>query len=137
MHRTPVLPSEALHADVSSVRPAPRPRLLARSAALLLGLTLGAAACGSSSDSPDTSAAGSSSEAISASSDGDANDGASNDGASNDDASSDAAADAGASTENLFPDVNVLSISDGATLNLSEELSGGDTAVLLWFFAPH
>ncbi len=132
MHRTPVLPSEALHADVSSVRPAPRPRLLARSAALLLGLTLGAAACGSSSDSPDTSAAGSSSEAISASSDGDANDGA-----SNDDASSDAAADAGASTENLFPDVNVLSISDGATLNLSEELSGGDTAVLLWFFAPH
>ncbi|MEM7341122.1 MAG: hypothetical protein AAF467_20865 [Actinomycetota bacterium] len=42
-----------------------------------------------------------------------------------------------APVENLFPDVDVVNIQDGSTLNLAEELGGGDQAVLLWFFAPH
>lgn len=38
---------------------------------------------------------------------------------------------------NLFPDIDVLNIADGGTLNLAAELGGGDQATLLWFFAPH
>ncbi len=37
----------------------------------------------------------------------------------------------------LFPDLETVNIADGATLNLATELAGGDTPVLLWFFAPH
>ena len=39
--------------------------------------------------------------------------------------------------ENLFPDLEVIDIVDGSTVNLSQELFGGDTPVLLWFWAPH
>lgn len=39
--------------------------------------------------------------------------------------------------ENLFPDVDVVNVSDGATINLAGELGGGDLPVLLWFWAPH
>jgi len=38
---------------------------------------------------------------------------------------------------NLFPDIDVLNIADGATVNLAAELGGADKATLLWFFAPH
>ncbi len=36
-----------------------------------------------------------------------------------------------------FPDLDTVTIGDGAPLNLADELAGGDTPVLLWFFAPH
>ncbi len=39
--------------------------------------------------------------------------------------------------ENLFPDVEVLSVADGSSINLAAELGGGDLPVLLWFWAPH
>ncbi|MEM8925821.1 MAG: hypothetical protein AAGD35_20140 [Actinomycetota bacterium] len=39
--------------------------------------------------------------------------------------------------QNLFPDVDVALIADGSTVNLAEELGGGELPVLLWFFAPH
>lgn len=39
--------------------------------------------------------------------------------------------------DHLFPDVNTLNIVDGSTINLATELAGGDTPVLLWFWAPH
>jgi len=38
---------------------------------------------------------------------------------------------------NLFPDIDVLNIADGSTVNLAAELGGADQATLLWFFAPH
>lgn len=38
---------------------------------------------------------------------------------------------------NLFPDIDVLNIADGGTVNLATELGGADQATLLWFFAPH
>ena len=38
---------------------------------------------------------------------------------------------------NLFPDIDVVDIADGSTVNLATELGGGDKATLLWFFAPH
>lgn len=40
-------------------------------------------------------------------------------------------------TENLFPDVDVVNIVDGSTVNLAQELGGGNLPVLLWFWAPH
>lgn len=40
-------------------------------------------------------------------------------------------------TENLFPDIDVVNITDGSTLNLAAELGGGDRPTLLWFWAPH
>ncbi|MEL6981638.1 MAG: hypothetical protein AAFO29_04355 [Actinomycetota bacterium] len=39
--------------------------------------------------------------------------------------------------EHSFPDLDTVTIGDGATVNLADELAGGDTPVLLWFFAPH
>ncbi|MGB5756759.1 MAG: hypothetical protein WBM50_07580 [Acidimicrobiales bacterium] len=44
---------------------------------------------------------------------------------------------AGPAESHLFPDLNTVNIVDGATVNLAEELAGGDTPVLLWFWAPH
>lgn len=40
-------------------------------------------------------------------------------------------------SDNLFPDVDVQLVADGSTVNLKEELQGGDLPVLLWFWAPH
>ncbi len=39
--------------------------------------------------------------------------------------------------ENLFPDLEVVDLADGETINLAAELGGGDRPVLLWFWAPH
>ena len=39
--------------------------------------------------------------------------------------------------DHLFPDLSTVNIADGSTLNLAQQLAGGDTPVLLWFFAPH
>lgn len=39
--------------------------------------------------------------------------------------------------EHFFPNLTTVDIATGSTINLSEELAGGDTPVLLWFFAPH
>ncbi len=39
--------------------------------------------------------------------------------------------------DNVFPNLDVLDIATGSTVNLSAELAGGDTPVLLWFWAPH
>lgn len=49
------------------------------------------------------------------------------------------AAPAGATGEatNLFPDLDVVSVATGESLNLKAELSGGELPVLLWFWAPH
>ena len=52
-------------------------------------------------------------------------------------ASDEESSDDGAAAENLFPDVEVVNVSDGSALNLAAELGGGDTPVLLWFWAPH
>lgn len=40
-------------------------------------------------------------------------------------------------TTNVFPDLDVVSVATGETVNLKAELSGGDLPVLLWFWAPH
>lgn len=39
--------------------------------------------------------------------------------------------------EHLFPSVDVVDIATGETINVAAELAGGDTPVLLWFWAPH
>lgn len=39
--------------------------------------------------------------------------------------------------EHSFPDLQTVNIVDGSTVNLADELGGGDTPVLLWFWAPH
>ena len=39
--------------------------------------------------------------------------------------------------QHLFPDLDTVNVADGSTLNLADELAGGDTPVLLWFYAPH
>lgn len=36
-----------------------------------------------------------------------------------------------------FPSVNVSNVGTGETVNLQQTLSGGDTPILLWFYAPH
>jgi hypothetical protein len=37
----------------------------------------------------------------------------------------------------FFPNLDTVDIVDGSTINLADQLSGGDTPVLLWFWAPH
>lgn len=39
--------------------------------------------------------------------------------------------------EHTFPGVEVQNIHDGSVTSLAQELPGGSTPVLLWFFAPH
>lgn len=46
-------------------------------------------------------------------------------------------AETGGEATNLFPDLDVVSVATGESLNLKAELSGGELPVLLWFWAPH
>jgi hypothetical protein len=39
--------------------------------------------------------------------------------------------------DHAFPDLDTVDIADGSTVNLADRLAGGDTPVLLWFWAPH
>lgn len=39
--------------------------------------------------------------------------------------------------ENVFADIDVIDVYTGEWVNLEAELAGGDTPVLLWFWAPH
>jgi len=128
-----------------------------RSATLLVALSLGAAACGSgdaassaaptlstaSADAADESGASTdssdNSEPSGAGSDSAGSDSVGSDSVGSDSAGSDGVEDAPAAepVENLFPDVDVVNIADGSSVNLAAELGGGDKATLLWFWAPH
>ena len=39
--------------------------------------------------------------------------------------------------EHFFPNVDVVTVADGGPANVADLLAGGDTPVLLWFWAPH
>lgn len=154
MHNIPILPpgDPQVEPPVSSAGSKVRSPL--HVGALLLALTVGAVGCGSATDDSAQVAADSDASAVSAdeSSDdvgaddeasaADASAADSDDAGRSDDAAAesddgDQTADEEAVVENVFPDLNVLSITDGADINLQDELANGDTAVLLWFFAPH
>ncbi len=49
----------------------------------------------------------------------------------------DEAEEAAPVTDHLFPDLDTVNIVDGSSINLAAELAGGDTPILLWFWAPH
>ncbi len=107
-----------------------------RLAGIALALSLVAAACGSETDSVDVASEGSAPE-TSALSTADAETPASE---SEEPAApgSDEDDETAAPVENhSFPDLDTVNIVDGASLNLAQELAGGDTPVLLWFWAPH
>ena len=110
---------------------ATRPRWW-RSVALLLALSLAAAACGSGD-------AGSAAPTLAPSSDSSADDSSATETAAADDSAAAGGADASAAEPavNLFPDIDVLSVTDGSSVNLAAELGGSDKATLLWFWAPH
>ena len=36
-----------------------------------------------------------------------------------------------------FPTIDVTDVATGETIDLAEELAGGELPVLLWFWAPH
>ncbi len=113
-----------------------------RPVALLLALSMGAAACGSTASSTAPTLAPQATTAA-------ADDSSPDDSSSVDDAApaseagDDAATDSSAEDEaavpaiNLFPDIDVLNIADGSTVNLASALGGADKATLLWFWAPH
>ncbi len=124
---------------------APR-RLGARALALTLGLALTAAACASGGETSSvptlgtTAAPAAEADAASESSEAPAEP----DETPTADAEGDAAAAEEAPTVgpeappvNLFPDVNVIDLDSGETINLASTLGGGDKATLLWFWAPH
>lgn len=97
--------------------------------ALSLVVALIAAACGSSP--PEASSPTAATSPTSATSSGSSSTISSN-------PSSDTATSAdSAASENLFPDIDVAVVGTGDTVNLKQELAGGDTPVLLWFWAPH
>lgn len=102
---------------------------------VVLAMALVAAACGSGST--DTTASGSASA-------GDAEPAESSVAPAATDAPTGSASEPAAEAEgpspvapHSFPDLDTVTIGDGATVNLADELAGGDTPVLLWFFAPH
>jgi len=106
----------------------PRPAVATVLAAALL-----AAACGSgdgsdadvtAADEPTTEASASSEEPTT-------------DEPSAEDAPAEEAEEAADVGPHLFPELTTVNVADGSTLNLATELAGGDTPVLLWFYAPH
>jgi len=108
-----------------------RVRLRWRFAASLLALSIGAAACGSTETSSTPTLATQEPAATEA---------PTTTGAPAAEVTNETAEEAVEEEEavvNLFPDINVLNIADGATVNLAAELGGADKATLLWFFAPH
>ena len=115
-----------------------------RSAALLLSLALGATACGASDEAATPTLATDAPAAVSPDADEAQPE---NDAAaaapetegpvSAEEEPIDEEAAPEVAVENLFPDVDVLDIADGSTVNLAAELGGGDKATLLWFWAPH
>ncbi len=116
-----------------------------RLGALAVALSVGAAACGSSATdtatgtAPDSATNTSATDTEAADSSDAGDDAVSQSQASSDDEEPAADPESDqevAPVENLFPDVDVVTVA-GAELNLSEELAGGDKAVLLWFWAPH
>ena len=98
--------------------------------ALSLTVALIAAACGSSS--PEASSPTTATSRTSTTSPGSASSATSSNPSSDTATSADSAA-----SENLFPDIDVAVVGTGDTVNLKKELAGGDTPVLLWFWAPH
>ena len=105
-----------------------------RSIAVLLAVALGAAACGATDES----------SAPTLATDAPAAEAPSTEGAETApdepvpaDEPSEGESTSEVAAENLFPDVDVLNIADGSTVNLAAELGGGDKATLLWFWAPH
>ena len=113
------------------------PRLL--SASLAVGLV--AAACGGSADISTNGSNDSSAENANPASSTPTADESTDDGVAADEAPAPAgttgeAEETAAPAENLFPDVDVVNVVDGSTVNLTS-LGGGDLPVLLWFWAPH
>ncbi len=104
---------------------------------VVLAMALVAAACGSGS--ADTTDAGSSTEPEATPAESSAAPAAGDDADSAAEASEEPAEAEGPSPvgPHSFPDLDTVTIGDGAPLNLADELAGGDTPVLLWFFAPH
>ncbi|MFT7598984.1 MAG: hypothetical protein ACI8TP_001909 [Acidimicrobiales bacterium] len=94
--------------------------------AVLLAISLAASACGASSTAADAPAIPRGSADA-----GDAAPAEADDMASVDDEEDPA------TEENLFPDIAVLDVQTGDSVNLAAQLGGGDTPVLLWFWAPH
>lgn len=126
-----------------------QPRTLSRTAALLLASSLALAACGDSGQSDAERAATGATLATTATTAPATTDEPVEPSIVTDETTTTTATgdDAADTTEaapveaepepHLFPDVDVLDIYNGGEVNLGEALSGGDKAVLLWFFAPH
>ncbi|MGH1492811.1 MAG: hypothetical protein ACRBK7_26025 [Acidimicrobiales bacterium] len=114
-------------------------------AAIALVVALFAAACGTDSTTVESSSAANADQTEASSSD-DAAAGA--DGADEEEAAPAADSDSSSDPEpaaegpvavadHEFPDLGTVNIVDGSAVNLADQLAGGDTPVLLWFFAPH
>jgi hypothetical protein len=110
---------------------------------LAVSLSLVAAACGGADEAVSTdtasdteSAPASESETGSAAPEpaepAESDPSASADGQTDGEVAADPAADS-----HSFPDLATTNIADGSTINLADQLAGGGTPVLLWFFAPH
>lgn len=104
--------------------------------ALFMFLAFAIASCGSSVEVDSTS--GSSADDVADS------DAAAADSTPEGDASAEQSApaeseSAEAATDSLgsFPALNVANVSNGEIVNLQQELSGGESPILLWFYAPH
>ncbi len=111
---------------------------LHKSLGLLLGLALAASACGSGgAESTGTELGTNVASPATATPIEDSLDSDGGAAAQLDSAQSETAGPASPTPEHLFPDVDVVDIKTGATLNLASELAGGAKPVLLWFWAPH
>ncbi len=112
--------------------------------ALITGVTLLATACGSGASSPELggnpNSASTEASAVGSGSSDVGSDAAGSEASAESTAGStgeEAAGPVVPTPDHLFPDVDVLDIQTGATLNIATELAGGDRPVLLWFWAPH
>lgn len=111
----------------------------ARVFTLALALSLAATACGTGDDTAaeTVSAPVDDAAAQSATPSAPATDASSSDSDPTEAVEAEGSDEVAAPIENLFPDVDVLNVADGSTVNLAAELGGDDRPTLLWFWAPH
>lgn len=105
-----------------------------RSLAVIVALGLGAAACGSGEAAAPSLTLAPQAPSSTA---GDPVDDTAAPDTSDDESADESDETAAPELVNLFPDIDVLDVADGSTLNLAAELGGFDKPTLLWFWAPH
>ncbi len=111
---------------------------------MLFALGMAASACGSGSTTTDAAPAGESSSASTSTDNGSAEDDSTEPSSGTDTSTTASSADEGeepaadpTATLANYPQVDVIDLGSGETVDFAEQVAGGSLPTLIWFWAPH